>query len=300
MNRVAICGGLGNQMFQFALAISMDASGIPTNISANDFLINRHYQGFELLKAFDVPITIRQRFKLFAVNRARRLLVDVNGAHLRKIVTKLLNNNTNVFKEEREYVFDERVFQQQNSFLIGNWQSINYFETQSDLIREVFNFKKPKDLLNLKLAEEIQNRNSIAVHIRRGDFLIPANAASRLVISSNDYYFKAFNLLKNGLDNPVFYIFSDDISWARQNFVGKEFVFVSHNTGENSFLDMYLMSLCRHFIIANSSFSWWAAWLSESRDKQVIMPYPWVKNTECSGIYPPEWTALKVNSQLIE
>lgn len=300
MNRVAIFGGLGNQMFQYALAIAMDASGIPTKISVNDYLLNRHYQGFELLKAFNVPIPIHDRFKVFAMKKLRPVFVDVNTSYIRQIMTKMFLDSNNVYRERLEYRYDPKVFEQESSFLIGTWQSLNYFESQNDLIREVFNFNKPKDIPNIKIANEIQAKNSVAVHVRRGDFMKPGLAKSRMVIDSIDYYHSAFSIINDTVENPTFYIFSDDIQWARENFKGKNFVFLSHNQGANSYLDMYLMSLCSHFIIANSSFSWWAAWLADNDEKQVIMPSPWVKNMECTDIYPEGWTALEVRSSEVQ
>ena len=296
MNHVAIYGGLGNQMFQFALAISMDASGIPTKISTNEYVLNRHYHGFELLKAFKVPVAIKDRLKVFAVNRARDLLVETNGSYVRSFVKKIVNHRSNVYNEKKEYEFDQSVFEQEDSFLVGTWQHIRYFEGQSELIREVFNFNKPKDLVNLKIANDIQKGNSVAVHIRRGDFMKPGNMDTRMIIDSSDYYNRAFELIESKVENPLFYIFSDDIKWAKENFKGNNCVFMTHNKGSNSYLDMYLMSLCKHFIIANSSFSWWPAWLANYKSKQVIMPYPWVKNSECKGMYPQGWIPLELFS----
>lgn len=296
MNRVAIFGGLGNQMFQYALAIAMDASGIPTKISVNDYMLNRHYQGFELLKAFNVAIPIRDRFRVYVMNRFRPMLVNVSDSTVRKVITRLLNNRSNVYNEIKEYYFDENVFEQESVFLVGTWQSMKYFESQKTLIKEVFNFNKPSDLVNLKLANEIQSKNAVAVHVRRGNFIKPELADSRMLNDSLNYYHKAFNIINESVENPVFYIFSDDIQWAKENFKGTNFVFVSHNKGSNSYLDMYLMTLCQHFIIANSSFSWWGAWLADNKDKKVIMPTPWVKKMDCSSIYPTGWLTLEVNA----
>ncbi|REG76920.1 alpha-1,2-fucosyltransferase [Algoriphagus antarcticus] len=296
MNRVAIYGGLGNQMFQYALAIAMDASGIPTRISVNDYLVNRHYQGFELLKAFNVAIPIRDRFRIYAMNRLRPILVDVNISLVKSITTKLLISSSNVYKEPMEFSYDENVFEQESSYLVGTWQSLKYFESQKKLIKEVFNFNKPRDPFNLKFVNDIESRNSVAVHVRRGDFTKPELSDSRMLYDSLNYYHEAFTIINDSVDNPVFYIFSDDIQWAKENFKGFNFVFVSHNKGSKSYLDMYLMSLCQHFIIANSSFSWWAAWLADNPGKKVIMPRLWVNKMDCSSIYPEDWISLDVNS----
>lgn len=300
MNRVVIYGGLGNQMFQYALAIVMDANGIPTKISVTDYLLNRHYQGFELLKAFNVPIPIRDRVKVFAVKKIRPLFLDMNTTFLKYIVKKIISDQHHVFNEVKEFGYDENVFEQKSSLLVGTWQCFKYFESQEYLIREVFNFNKPKDTVNMKIAYEIQNKNAIAVHVRRGDFTNPRMANRRTVIDSAHYYDKAFELINNTIENPVFYVFSDDIKWAKQKFKGVNVVFVSNNYGPNSYLDMYLMSLCKHFIIANSSFSWWGAWLSTNKAKTVIMPSPWIKNVDCSGLYPKDWIVLETSSSSID
>ncbi|WP_296700652.1 alpha-1,2-fucosyltransferase [Algoriphagus sp.] len=299
MNKIAIYGGLGNQMFQYALAIAMDASGIPTKVSINDYFLNRHYQGFELLKAFNVPMPIQDKLKVFAIKQVRPLFVDINTNSFKNIMTNFLSDNGNIYKEKEECVYDEEVFLQKSSFLVGTWQSLKYFEAQSDLIREVFNFTKPKDLINIKIANDILNSKSVAVHVRRGNFMDPQIAKSKMVIDSSDYYYKSFEIIREKVSNPIFYIFSDDIKWAKEHFKGPDFVFVTNNKGTNSYLDMYLMSLCKHFIIANSSFSWWAAWLAGFESKKIIMPKPWIKGNNCSDIYPKDWIALDVN-QLTE
>lgn len=294
MNKVAVFGGLGNQMFQYALAISMDADGVPTQISIDDFLINRHYQGFELIKAFNVPLPISNRLEASIMNKIRPLFLDKNSGFIRSAVAKLLMSTSNVYREKREYYFDQEALRQRNSFLVGTWQSPRYFEHQQQLIREVFNFNKPHDDVNLKLSNEIVTCNAVAVHVRRGFYQEPTLSRNRMVIDSSDYYYRAFDIIRQQVDSPVFYVFSDDIEWAKRNLKGRNLTFVTHNTGGNSYLDMYLMSLCRHFIIANSAFSWWPAWLSSNEDKIVIVPKPWVKEQDCTSVFPNNW--LTINS----
>ena len=300
MNRVAIFGGLGNQMFQYALAISMDANGIPTKISVNDFLLNRHYQGFELVKAFNVPLPIFDRMKASIMTKVRPLFVDTNPGFVKDTLSRLLLKGNNVFQEKMEYHYDEEVLRQSSSFLIGTWQSPRYFESQQQLIREVFNFNKPHDDINMQMSGEIANSSAVAVHVRRGFYLEPTLTRSRMVIDSSDYYYKAFDVISEQVDNPVFYVFSDDIEWAKRNLRGRKFVFVSHNKGANSYLDMYLMSLCKHFIIANSAFSWWPAWLSSNENKIVVLPKPWIRETDCPSIYPNNWLAVSVLSDQMQ
>ncbi len=301
MNRVAIYGGLGNQMFQYALAISMDAEGIPTKISIKDFLIHKHYQGFELTKAFNVPLPMLDKAKILLLKKSRPILMNrINNGVLKLFLNGVDKATKNIYKEKNEYHFDENVFKQESSLLIGTWQSEQYFSSQKQLIKEVFSFNKPTDSQNIKISAEIQSGNSVAVHIRRGDFMNPDHIDSRLVIDSMDYYSKAIMTIKEKVDNPVFYIFSDDIEWAKSNFRGNNYRIVSHNKDSDSFYDMYLMSICKHFIIANSAFSWWAAWLAHNKNKVVIMPKPWIKETDCPSIYPEDWITLSVKKENLE
>lgn len=287
-------------MFQYALAISMDAEGIPTKISVNDFLLNRHYQGFELLKAFDVPMPIVDRWRASLMSRVRPLLMNAGSGLVKNTLSKLLLSSSNEFHEKLEYQYDEEVMQQRDSHLIGTWQCPKYFESQQQLIREVFNFNKPHDDLNLKFSTEIAASNAVAVHVRRGFYLEQSMSRSHMVIDSSDYYYKAFDLISQQVKNPVFYVFSDDIAWAKRNLKGGRFVFVSHNRGANSYLDMYLMSLCKHFVIANSAFSWWPAWLAPNQDKVVVVPKPWVRESDCPSIYLGNWQAIDVLDNQME
>jgi len=300
MNKVAVFGGLGNQMFQYALAISMDADGRPTQICIDDFLINRHYQGFELIKAFNVPLPISDRIKASVMGKVRPLFIDRSTGFVKSALARLLTCNSNVYREKQEYCFDPEVLSQQKSFLVGTWQSPKYFENQEQLIREVFNFNTPSDRTNLQVSNEIANSNAVAVHVRRGFYHEPALARSRMLIEPYDYYYRAFDIICQQVTDPVFYVFSDDIEWAKREFRGDNFIFVSHNTGPNSYLDMYLMSLCKHFVIANSAFSWWPAWLSSNKDKIVIAPKPWARAVDCPSIYPSEWLAIDVLNHTME
>lgn len=298
MNKVSIYGGLGNQMFQFALAIVLDVEGIPTKISIRNFFVYNHHQGFELSKVFSVPLRPIDKVKIFMLER---------GAFFWKLkavrwfMNKLIRfyNRFDKFKfyEEEEFIFNSSVFDQKKSMIIGTWQSEGYLINHRNLIKEVFNFNKPKDYKNSILSKEICNSNSVAVHVRRGDYTSHEWKSSHLVITDPKYYTDSIDNLRSKLVNPVFYFFSDDISWVRNNFKGNDFVFVSHNKNENSYIDMYLMSLCKHFIIANSTFSWWAAWLSNNPDKLVIMPEPWLKNIQTPGIYPESWLPVSVDME---
>lgn len=295
MNKVSIFGGLGSQMFQFALAIVLDVEGIPTKISIRNFFVDNHHQGFELSKVFSVPLRPIDKVKIFLLKwGAPFWKLKLVRWFMSKVINLYNRFDNPKFHEKQEFIFDPLVFDQKNSMIIGTWQSEGYLIKHHNLIKEVFNFNKPKDYKNSILSKEILNSNSVAIHIRRGDYTSLEWKSSHMVINDPKYYMDSIAKLRSKLDNPIFYFFSDDILWIKNNFKGQDFVFVSHNKSGNSYIDMYLMSLCKHFIIANSTFSWWAAWLSNSPDKLVIMPEPWLKNIQTPGIYPESWWAVPV------
>ncbi|WP_296620315.1 alpha-1,2-fucosyltransferase [Marivirga sp.] len=296
MNKVSIYGGLGNQMFQFALAIVLDVEGIPTKISIRNFFVYNHHQGFELSKVFSVPLRPIDKIKIsFLEWGAPFWKLKIVRWLMNKVIVLYDKSDNPKFFEKQEFIYNSSVFNQKNSMIIGTWQSEGYLKNHQNLIREVFNFNKPKDYKNSILSKEICNSNSVAVHVRRGDYTSQEWKSSHMVITDNKYYKDSISKLRSELDNPIFYFFSDDISWVKKNFKGDDFVFVSHNKNGNSYIDMYLMSLCKHFIIANSTFSWWAAWLSNNPDKLVIMPEPWLKNIQTPGIYPESWLPVSVD-----
>lgn len=297
MNKVSIFGGLGNQMFQFALAIVLDVEGVPTKISIRNFFVYNHHQGFELSKVFCVPLRPIDKFKISLLEWGAPLWkIKAVRWFMNKFIGLYTKFDNPKFIEKEEFVYDSSVFFQRKSLILGTWQSENYILKHQYLIREVFNFKKPTDVNNSNLAKEISKANAVAVHIRRGDYTSEEWKSSHMVITSPKYYTDSIEKLRAKLNNPVFYFFSDDINWVKENFKGDDFRFVCHNKHSKSYIDMYLMSLCKNFIIANSTFSWWAAWLSNHEEKIVIMPDPWLKNIETPGIYPEAWvpTAVKM------
>lgn len=300
MNKVSIFGGLGSQMFQFALAIVLDVEGVPTKISIRNFFVDNHHQGFELSKVFSVPLRPMDKIKISLLEWGAPFWKLRMVRWFMNKVVKIYNRFDNPkFLEKQEFIFNDSVFDQKNSMIIGTWQSELYIIKHQSLIREVFNFNKPRDHKNLILSKQILNSNSVAIHIRRGDYTSHEWKSSHMVITDPKYYMDSITKLRTKLINPTFYFFSDDFLWIQENFKGNDFVFVSNNKNGNSYIDMYLMSLCKHFIIANSTFSWWAAWLSNNPEKLVIMPEPWLKNIQTPGIYPESWLPVSVELEQV-
>ena len=146
---------------------------------------------------------------------------------------------------------------------------------------------------NADIAEKISQVNAVSLHVRRGDYISDKKNAF-IGVCTLDYYKTAIEKIKTQVDNPVFFVYSDDINWVKNNLViDKTAVFVNHNRGQESYNDMHLMSLCKHNIIANSSFSWWGAWLNTSPDKIVIAPKQWFANMQdTSDLLPDNWLKM--------
>lgn len=161
-------------------------------------------------------------------------------------------------------------------YLLGYWQSEQYFSRFAASIRSDFTFRQPLSGRNAVLAERISACSAVSLHVRRGDYVSDPKNLGKHGVCSLDYYRDAIRAISRQVKDPAFFVFSDDMDWVRNNLdIGAACHFVDHNTGPESFNDMRLMSLCRHHVMANSSFSWWGAWLSPFEDKQVIAPKRW-------------------------
>jgi hypothetical protein len=185
---------------------------------------------------------------------------------------------------------------QGNIALDGYWQNELYFKEIEDIIRNEFTFKSARhESPDQLLREQITSTTAVCVHVRRGDYLLPKN--SNLLTVGIDYYKMAVNFISTAVRNPHFYLFSDDISWCMDNLsLDYPCTFIRRNrpAEECTAEDFRLMTLCRHFIIANSSFSWWAAWLGSSGNKIVIAPATWFRDDREASekIAPSGWVRL--------
>jgi hypothetical protein len=195
--------------------------------------------------------------------------------------------------------FDSRLIHSkitQSIYLDGLWQSEGYFDDIADIVQKDFELKVPLDAFNQNLINEIRSKNSISVHVRFFD----SGVGSHTYNTSMDYYNVAIRKVFSELNNPFFYIFSDNPLLAQKllNMGNQISKVVSHNVGPNSFKDMILMSACRHSIIANSTFSWWGAWLGErlNQNRLIIAPGVISKTGLCGwgfkGLIPNRWTTL--------
>lgn len=181
------------------------------------------------------------------------------------------------------------------AYLDGYWQSEKYFADATAVLRDDFAFRQPMSEVNAAWAERIARCMAISLHVRRGDYVSDPKTRGILGPCSLDYYRSAVCYVAERVATPKFFVFSDDIAWARDHLdIDFPCHYIDHNRGAESYNDMRLMSLCRHHILANSSFSWWGAWLNPSAGKIVVAPKRWFAGGErrVDDLIPQAWVTL--------
>ncbi len=287
-----LIGGLGNQMFQYAVGRTCSLElGVPLRLDVSGFANYRLHQGFELQRIFNCPVEIANETDV-------RSILGWNSA---PTIRRILSRPDMAMFRRKMYVVEPHFHYWQgienvptNCYLFGYWQSEKYFKKVAKTISSDFTFKPPLNEINAKLAEQIKKQNAICLHVRRGDYANNPKTTAAHGLCSLEYYKSAIQYVINKVDQPCFYIFSDDPTWVREN-IKIEFPshYVDHNNGEESYNDMRLMSMCKHHIIANSSFSWWGAWLNPNPDKIVVAPRKWfANNNDVSDLFPSGWVTL--------
>jgi hypothetical protein len=287
-----IIGGLGNQMFQYAAGRALSLRNqSPLALDISGFDNYGLHQGFELQRVFCHPFEIATKADV------RRLLGWQSPAIIRRIVSRGLFA---AFCRER-YVVEPHFHYwpgisdlKTDCYLSGYWQSEKYFADAARQIRADFTFRPPLGNENAEVARQISQVNAVSLHVRRGDYASNPKTSATHGLCSLEYYQAAIRHIAERVQQPRFFVFSDDIAWVLANLkIGFPCIHVQHNRGAESFNDMRLMSLCRHHIIANSSFSWWGAWLNPHGEKIVVAPKKWFANeTDVRDLYPAGWVTL--------
>tara|TARA_B100001093_G_scaffold519539_1_gene609022 strand:+ start:1954 stop:2853 length:900 start_codon:yes stop_codon:yes gene_type:complete len=294
-----IVGGLGNQMFEYAhgraLSLRLNAN-LKLDLSDYEGYVPNSYgelhngmalhNGFELKNIFNCPIEIatNEEIKEIIGWRSNKLW----RKNLQKNYLSFLRNSSFVVEPSKPNVYKNN---KKNFFLIGYWQNQEFFKDFENQIRVDFKFKIPLDDNNKLYSEGIESSNSVSLHVRRGDYLSNPNFNKSYNVCSLDYYNDAISYIGNHVENPIFYIFSDSMSWVKDNLnIPYNHHFVDCNGTNGGHFDMHLMSLCKHNIIANSSFSWWGAWLNNKNTKIVLAPKNWFKDK--SFDLPNKWISL--------
>jgi hypothetical protein len=279
-------------MFQYANGRALSIlKQEPLYVDLQDFKGYSLHHGFQLNDVFNLHVQVAD-LKLLNASlgiRAQKFLRSL----LKRPLLKLLRGNQLVIEPHFQY-WPAINDLSPDCYLYGYWQSEKYFQSIEEIIRSDFQFCLPLDTRNALLASEIQNTLSVSIHIRRGDYLSNYRTSKIMHVCDIGYYQKAIHYLSEQLKDPVFFIFSDDMMWVKKNLsVPGEIRFIDHNFGKESYRDMQLMSLCKHNIIANSSFSWWGAWLNANPNKLVVAPRIWfVNNNDDRDLIPEKWTRL--------
>ena len=300
MKIVNITGGLGNQMFQYAFALALqhrhpeeqvyiDTQHYHTFFFKKFKGINLHY-GYEIDKVFPKAKLPKAGFWQLA-----KISYWMPNYVLSRVVRKLLPLRKTEYMPpySMNYTFDKDALERKGDcYYEGYWQSAHHFMNIKTELQEVYSQPEPNEY-NAGLLKELESTESVGIHVRRGDYL---NEPEFRGICGVEYYQKAIKDVLSDGKKHTFYIFSNDIQWCKENLAplmaGYDLLFVTGNTGKQSCWDMFLMTHCKDLIIANSSFSWWGAFLNK-RIQRVYSPDPWL-NRDCEiDIYEDNWIKVK-------
>lgn len=292
MDIVLIFNGLGNQMSQYAFYLAKKKRNRHTKFLQYPDWGTCQHNGYELDKIFGIK---KQNGEKSILGRLYKWygwsqVCDSRKRHwLRVIFEKIPLNRI----DERRYDFDQERLDNAGKgihFYYGGWHCPDYLKDVEQEVRNAYKFdesqlnKEGKEMLN-----SIESLESVSLHVRRGDFLTDGFGG----ICTVEYYKKAIAYVKERVSDPVFYVFSDDLEWARENIKEEKIRFVDIHKGKDSWKDMLLISHCKHNINANSTFSWWGAWLNNNPGKIVIVPPKFSQKPDSGAIYPKEWIRIE-------
>lgn len=279
MKYVAVAGGLGNQMFNKAFAHVLCLNGSKAKLLIVGKL-NEHAGRYELARVFGIPKESRIWSWLFNI--------PFNGLFRR------------LFSLNHKIVFCPHYNYQENILLdktiglyFGTVQCSRYYDPYKSEIQKLFTFKVGSlSAQTLRIKEIIDNCTSVCVHVRRGDYLNPGFYQLLGCCCPLDYYERAIEYIYKHVPSPTFIFFSDDMEWVKENFKVERAVYVTHNIGLDAWQDMWLMTQCKHNIIANSSFSWWGAWLGTYPNKIVVAPLHWQNGLDQDDVPSDTWIRM--------
>jgi hypothetical protein len=289
-----LVGGLSNQMFQYAAALRLaakHATSVGIDTSWFDHVPAGATPRTYGLHNLRITGTRATHWQTIGTNGLRQTPVHELPVALYRVVRPRYR-----LVRERHFHFDPDVLQLSDGVcLLGYWHSERYFADVAELVRNEFHFLNEPCDENALCAERLAQSNSVAIHVRRGDYASNPTTNAYHGLCGIDYYNQAVEYMQQRVSDPQFFVFSDDLDWARDNLtLGGDAEFVDHNHGDASQEDLRLMSLARHNIIANSSFSWWGAWLNQNESKIVVAPKRWVNDPSIntSDLLPPAWIAI--------
>lgn len=302
MKIVNVIGGLGNQMFQCAFALALQnaykdesvyidihhyKNPYPKIFRGNNF----YHNGFEVSKLFP-------NFKLPIATAGQIWKVSyyIPNYFISRVVRRFfpIRHNEYIQSYKDAYLYKgEALMLKNKEYFEGYWLSPMFFDFCKDVILDAFTFKPFTTKENKDYAKILATKSSVTIHIRRGDYLNGANVQN---ICTLWYYRKAILKVRECIENPEFFIFSNDQEWCMENlkdeFGDAPVHFVTNNKGNECYRDMQLMSLARCNILANSSFSWWGAYLNKRKDQIVYVPDKWVNDQDDRDAYVDNWIKI--------
>lgn len=279
---VGMKGGLGNQMFEYALAYKSKKMGKEVYL---DKYLYEH--GIEK-RIFELDVFPNIKYDVSNETMNKKLRGEYEST-IQKIL-RMLNIRPKYYREIF-HGYKQKILTWNNKYLDGYWQTEKYFQDIREDILKEFCFPELQGKENIEIAQQIKESNSVSIHIRRGDYM--NNSARYGNLGESNYYQEAVLYIERKVENPIFYVFSDDIEWAKKKFIEPNYIVVDNNNkGQFGYVDMQLMSWCKHNIIANSSYSWWAAWLNHNKEKIVIAPSAWERNKKVKDIYCKGWIII--------
>lgn len=297
-----VWGGLGNQLFQYSFAYALSKKN-----SCEIILDKRFFEKdfLEKNKRFTPQKFHLNLFKLKKIYKKKNYLNKKQISKINFLQKKQINrlirlfpffyinigNDTKYLKETRNKfkLINKNLISKKNIYLDGYWQSSMYFSEFKEELSNIFT-KKNNHIDHLLKKIQFKKQNSIAIHIRRGDYSKTNSSFSNLYLLDLEYYNNAIKYYLNKVENPVFYIFSNDFKWAKNSFANiKNIIYVNEEREFSDFDEFQALINFKYFIIANSTFSWWPAYLSKSKDKIVISPKRWFGNKD---IIPSNWLKM--------
>jgi predicted Zn-dependent protease len=282
---IKLKGGLGNQMFQYAAARQLS---VLHNVELKLDLSFLEKDNTDYTKRYFELDNFKINSSIASVEEVARL----NKKSLKNIISG------KYVKELKLGPFSIKPHTKKDCYISGFWQSTTYFRNIEKLLKNEFEFKEPVyDSFFSDIKSKILDTNSVSLHFRRGDYVTNKRANFSHGVCSIEYYQKAVNYIAKRINNPTLFIFSDDIHWVKCNFKTTLPAIFVEQKNESLHTDFQLMSICKHNIIANSSYSWWAAWLNNNSTKIVVLPRIWFRNKWkqifiAKDFIPKQWIKL--------
>jgi hypothetical protein len=263
---IHVMGGLGNQLYQYAMYEKLKSQGKDVKLDLyayNTTGEDKEWRELELgwLEGLEYEVCTEDE---------RILFLDSDMKLTSRIRRKVLGRKSRQVNDTGKYM--PEILDMDNVYLYGYWDCERYYEDIIPLLQQKIKFPKSTNPKNIETIEKMQSENSVSVHLRRQDYLTVADGKRYMGICTDEYYKGAFDYIENNVNNPIYYVFSDDLGYAQSNFNKPNMHIVDWNTGRESMYDMELMSYCKHNICANSTFSIWGARLNRNPGKLMIRP----------------------------